>query len=184
MAYEDRQPTGIEERTPAPTGQGMEQQTNANRVKHAWREGSPEEVRDEVRRLVEKGVAAVTGAIRGFTSRAEKDQLPQQAGQAVRDLGETAQSVVKSTGEQASNMRGQLQSTTHELGQTARDVGKTATEETRKTTSEVGSEVQRTAQTAGEQMSEAAEMARKTGDALKEGTQGGGGQSKGGSQQS
>lgn len=139
-----------------PGGAGMTQQgmghggqggPNMQRLKNAWQTGSPDEVRDEVRRMVEKGVAAVAGVVRGFSERAKQEKLPETTGNAIREAGDTARSVVRSTGEQASEMSGDLKKSAQEIGQSAREVGQTATEEARKTTSTVGEEARKTKET-------------------------------------
>jgi hypothetical protein len=58
-----------------------------------FKEASPEEVRERVKETVQKGVAAVAGALKGFTEESKKHDLAKSTKQAIRKAGETARQV-------------------------------------------------------------------------------------------
>jgi hypothetical protein len=58
-----------------------------------FNESSPEEVRDRVKETVQKGVAAVAGAIKGFSEEARRHDLAKTTKQAIQKAGETAREV-------------------------------------------------------------------------------------------
>lgn len=76
-------------------------QSNANK---SYKDQSPEEVKEKVKETVAKGVAAVAGALKGFTEEAKKDDLAgstkeviQRAGETTREIAGTAKSEFQST---------------------------------------------------------------------------------------
>lgn len=67
--------------------------SQANTEKKAYKDASPEEVKDRVKESVAKGVAAVAGALKGFTDEAKKNDLPNATKEVIQKAGETTRSV-------------------------------------------------------------------------------------------
>jgi hypothetical protein len=65
---------------------GMNASTNATG-------DSPEEIKERVKQGVEKRVAAVAGALKGFTDQAEKEGLASATKEAIQKVGETTRAV-------------------------------------------------------------------------------------------
>lgn len=98
-------------------------------LKETFKHGSPEEVKERFKETVAKGVAAVAGALRGFTEESRKDKLPDQTREAIHHAGETARTAVSSTTEEVEKTRQPLKEASQKLGETARDIGSTAKQE-------------------------------------------------------
>ena len=62
-----------------------------------FREASPEEVKHKVKETVQKGVAAVAGALKGFSEEAKKHNLADSTKEAINKAGETTRQVVGTT---------------------------------------------------------------------------------------
>lgn len=106
-------------------------------IKETFRMGSPDEVRDRVKETVAKGVAAVAGALKGFTEETQKNRVAEQTRQAIQQAGDTTRNVVSSTTEQISGMKEPLREAAQKVGSTVRDVGQSAKQEFRQTKSAV-----------------------------------------------
>lgn len=102
-------------------------------IKETFRTGSPDDVRERVKETVAKGVAAVAGALKGFTEETQKNRLADQTREAIQQAGDTTRNVVASTTEQIEGMKEPLREAAHKVGSTVRDVGKSAKDEYRQT---------------------------------------------------
>lgn len=83
-----------------------ESQSNMNAGK-SYKDSSPQEVKEKVKETVAKGVAAVAGALKGFSEEAKSNDLAnstkeaiQKAGETTREIAGTAKSEFQSTKEQ------------------------------------------------------------------------------------
>lgn len=92
----------------------------------SFRDKSPEEVKDTVKDKVAKGVAAVAGALKGFTEEAQKNDLAnstkeaiQKAGDTTRTLASTAKEEYRSTKETIKPSGGSLSSGSSSSGSTS-----------------------------------------------------------------
>lgn len=103
--------------TTSGTGQGA-----SKGMKEAWRSGDAERVKEEAKKLVEKGVAAVAGALKGFTETSQREEMPQQAAGAVREAGETAKQVTSETQSQVSTVGEQAKGLASEVKNQAKSV--------------------------------------------------------------
>ncbi|MEA3201469.1 MAG: hypothetical protein QOE90_2897 [Thermoplasmata archaeon] len=63
----------------------------------SFKDASPEEVKTKVKESVQKGVAAVAGALKGFTDEARKHNLAEATKEAIQKAGETTRQVVGTT---------------------------------------------------------------------------------------
>lgn len=141
--------SGIEDFSSAGTTGGSLNDSTMNNnssksVKETFRTGSPDEVRERVKEMVQKGVAAVAGALKGFTEESQKGKIAEQTRESIKTLGETTREAVSSTTEQVKNMEeplkkagDQIKHTGQTLGSTARDVGSTAKDELNRTRQEM-----------------------------------------------
>lgn len=82
--------------------------SNTNTEKKAYKDSSPEEVKDRMKETVAKGVAAVAGALKGFTEEAKKNDLPNATKEVIQKAGETTRSV-------AGTAKSEFQQTKEEL---------------------------------------------------------------------
>lgn len=98
-------------------------------LKDTFRSGSPEEVRDKVKDTVAKGVAAVAGALRGFSETTKNEDVAGRAKEAIGSAGETASSTISSVAEQAKGLKEPLKDAGQKLSETARDLKDTAKEQ-------------------------------------------------------
>lgn len=98
-------------------------------LKETFRSGSPDDVRDKVKDVVQKGIAAVAGALKGFSEEAEREDLPGTTKSAIQKAGETTRSTVSSATEEAKNLKEPLRQAGHKLSETARDIRGTVKEE-------------------------------------------------------
>lgn len=58
-----------------------------------FKESKPDEIKERVKETVQKGVAAVAGALKGFSEEAKKDDLGRSTKQAIQKAGETTREV-------------------------------------------------------------------------------------------
>lgn len=101
--------------------------TSTNKpFKETFRSGSPEEVRDKVKDTVAKGVAAVAGALRGFTETTKNEDIAGRTKEAISTAGETASSTISNVAEQAKSLKQPLQEAGQKLSETAKDLTQTA----------------------------------------------------------
>lgn len=100
--------------------------THQKSIKEAFRDGSPDEVRDRVKDAVQKGVAAVAGALKGFTEQTQKNDMPGTTKGAIHQAGETTRSTVSSVGEEVKNLKEPLKEAGQKLSGAARDIRSTA----------------------------------------------------------
>lgn len=105
---------------------GSESERNMARMREAWRSGSPNEVREATRNLVEKGVAAVAGALRGFADAAQREKMPDEARKAVHQAGETAKAATSEAQNQASQVGQKAKDLSTEVRRQASDMKKEA----------------------------------------------------------
>jgi hypothetical protein len=61
--------------------------------KTSFKDAKPDEIKERVKETVQKGVAAVAGALKGFSEEAKKDELAQSTKQAIQKAGETTREV-------------------------------------------------------------------------------------------
>lgn len=101
--------------------------------KETFREGTPDDVRDKVKDVVQKGVAAVAGALKGFSEQTQKTDMPGTTKSAIHQAGETTRSTVSSVTEEAKNLKPTLQEAGQKLTDTARGLRSTAKEQAQKT---------------------------------------------------
>jgi hypothetical protein len=59
----------------------------------SFKDSSPEDVKNRVKETVQKGVAAVAGALKGFSEEAKKNDLAGSTKQAIQKAGETTREV-------------------------------------------------------------------------------------------
>lgn len=91
-------------------------------LKETFKSGSPDEVRDKVKEVVEKGVAAVAGALRGFNEKARDEKVAEQTQGALHQAGETARKTISGVTEEAKNLKEPIREASTKLRETARDV--------------------------------------------------------------
>lgn len=109
-------------------------QKSGRSVKETFRSGTPDEVRDKVKEAVEKGVAAVAGALKGFADRTEESKVADTTRNAIHQAGETARSAISSVTEETRGSQEPLREAGQKLRDTARDLKSSAAsqfEETR-----------------------------------------------------
>src|SRR5687768_2344100 len=61
--------------------------------KTSFKDAKPDEIKERVKETVQKGVAAVAGALKGFSEEAKKDHLAESTKQAIQKAGETTREV-------------------------------------------------------------------------------------------
>lgn len=103
------------------TDQGSTGSRNKS-LKDTLKSGSADEVKERVKETVEKGVAAVAGALKGFNEKTESSDLPGETKRAVHQAAETAKSAVSSVSEEARGLKEPLREAGQELSKTARDL--------------------------------------------------------------
>lgn len=69
---------------------------------------SPDEVKESVKEKVAKGLAAVAGALEGFSEQVRKNDLPDTAKNALHEAGETTRKVAKTAKDELSEMKGSI----------------------------------------------------------------------------
>ena len=111
-------------------------QPNAS-LKDTLKSGTPDEVRDRVKDTVEKGVAAVAGALKGFNRETERSKLPEETKGAIHQVAETAKSTVSSLSEEAQGLREPLKEAGQKLSSTAKDITSTLRDQVDETKSAV-----------------------------------------------
>ena len=126
----------MEEKNTDRSSMSSEEGSNAS-FKDTLKSGSPDEVKDRVKDVVEKGVAAVAGALKGFNRGTEKNQLPEEAKGAIHQAAETTKSTVSSVSEGVSGLREPLREAGQKLGETTRDLSSTVREQVDETRSAV-----------------------------------------------
>lgn len=83
-----------------------EKPMRGNRPKSkSYHDSSPEEVKQQVKETVSKGIAAAAGAVEGVADEMENDHLPDTAGKAIEMVGETARRITQTTVEQAKKVK-------------------------------------------------------------------------------
>lgn len=101
---------------------GMSEHKNDKSLRETFKSGSPDDVRDKVKDVVEKGVAAVAGALRGFSEKAENEKISDTTKGALHQAGETARKTVTGVTEEAKNLQPQIKEASQKLRETARGV--------------------------------------------------------------
>lgn len=76
----------------------------------SFRESSPDEVRERVKEAVQKGVAAVAGALKGFSEEAKKHNLAESTKEAIHKAGETTRQVAGTTAKEFQRTKEHLKS--------------------------------------------------------------------------
>lgn len=115
----------------------MPASSNNASLKDTLKTGSPDEVKERVKETVERGIAAVAGALEGFNRGTEKNKLPEQTKGAIHQAAETTKSTVSSVTEEIGGLREPLREAGQKLSQTARDVSGTLREQVDETKSAV-----------------------------------------------
>ena len=118
------------------SNESSQHKSNAS-LKDTFKSGTPDEVRDRVRDTVEKGVAAVAGALKGFNRETERSKLPEETKGAIHQVAETAKSTVSSVTEEAQGLRQPLKEAGQKLSSTAKDLTSTLREQVDETKSAV-----------------------------------------------
>lgn len=112
-------------------------QKNERGFRETFKSGTPDEVRDKVKNVVEKGVAAVAGALRGFSDKAEKEHISESTKGAIHQAGEATRSTVAGVTEEVKNLKEPLRDAGQKLRETARDMKQTVRSEVDSTKSAV-----------------------------------------------
>lgn len=86
-----------------------------------FKEATPEEVKSKVKETVQKGVAAVAGALKGFSEEARKHDLANSTKEAISKAGETTRQVVGTTAQEVQKTKEHVKSSVK--GGTASGVG-------------------------------------------------------------
>lgn len=84
----------------------IEKKGNPSEVKEALESGTPHDVKESVKRIVEKGVSAVAGALKGVADSAERENVAGSAKNALHELGETTKELVKEGQKQIASLKG------------------------------------------------------------------------------
>lgn len=119
-----------EDHTSNMEGSGTEQSKS---MKETFKSGSPDDVRERVKDVVEKGVAAVAGALRGFNKEVERSEIPEQTKGAIHQAAQTTKSTVASVTEEAKGLKEPLREAGQKLGETARELRGTLKDEVDRT---------------------------------------------------
>lgn len=85
-----------------------ESQSNANTEKKSFKDSSPDEIKERVKETVSKGVAAVAGALKGFTEEAKKNDLPNATKEVIQKAGETTRSVAGTAKQEYQSTKAEL----------------------------------------------------------------------------
>ena len=102
-------------------------------IRETFKEGTPDDVRDRVKEAVQKGVAAVAGALKGFTEQSQKTDMPGTTKGAIHQAGETTRSTVSSVSDEVTNLKEPLKEAGQKLSSAAKDLRSTAKEQVDKT---------------------------------------------------
>lgn len=70
---------------------------------------TPEEVKENVKRVVGSGVAAAAGAVEGFNEQMEENHIPEQAAKAVEQAGRTTKEIARTVREQGTEVKNAIQ---------------------------------------------------------------------------
>lgn len=111
------------------SSEGSKSSEHERGLKETFKSGSPDEVRDKVKSAVQKGVAAVAGALRGFSEEAERNRMPEAARDAVHQAGETTRSTIASVSDEARGLKEPLKVAGQQLRETATDLKDTVRSE-------------------------------------------------------
>lgn len=120
------------------SSEGTSKTNKDKSLKETFQSGSPDEVRDKVKGAVEKGVAAVAGALKGFNKETERSDLPEKTKTAVHQAAETTKSAVSSITQEAKGLKEPLRDASAKLRETASDMKSTFRGEIDKTKGAVG----------------------------------------------
>lgn len=107
------------ERIEGTTSYSYEQSGSQGGSSKSFKEASPDEVKHKVKETVQKGVAAVAGALKGFSEEAKKHDLAGSTKEAINKAGETTRQVVGTTAEE-------FQRTKEHVKEKAKGTGSTA----------------------------------------------------------
>ncbi len=90
--------------------------------KEAWARGSPHEVKNEAKRVVEKGVKAISGALAGFSQAMRDERIPDQAKEAVKKAGETTRKIAHATESEIRESREKVKRVAGEVKHTGQEI--------------------------------------------------------------
>lgn len=119
----------------------------SNVPKKAFKDASPDEVREMMKDRVAKGLAAVTGALEGFIERSQRGELADKTRNALQEAGHTTREAIRGTSEQMDKTRqtakesgiaSKAKEAVQKAGETARRVGETAKDEYQQTRDKMG----------------------------------------------
>lgn len=106
---------------------------NDKTFKETFKQGSPDEVRDKVKDVVQKGVAAVAGALKGFADTTQKEDVAGSTKSAIHQAGETTRTTVSSVTDEVKNLREPLKEAGQKLSEAASGIRSTAKEQLQST---------------------------------------------------
>lgn len=82
----------------------------------SFKDASPEDVKNKVKETVQKSVAAVAGALKGFSEEAKKHNLADATKQAIQRAGETTRQVVGTTAKEFQQTKDHVKSAVKKTG--------------------------------------------------------------------
>lgn len=112
---------------------GSSGSSSSRSFRDTMKSGSADEVRQKAKDVVQKGVAAVAGALKGFTEETEKSRIADTSKGAVKSAGETIRHTASAVTEEAHNLKEPLKEAGQKLSETARELGSTAREQVKGT---------------------------------------------------
>ncbi|HUR68973.1 MAG TPA: hypothetical protein VM370_06975 [Candidatus Thermoplasmatota archaeon] len=99
---------------------------NDRTFKETFKSGSPDQVHDKVKDVVQKGVAAVAGALKGFNDKTQEHDIAGSTKSAIRTAGDTARTTIAGVTEEAKNLKEPLMEAGQKLKETAKDLSSAA----------------------------------------------------------
>lgn len=116
-----------------PNYPSIHQTEHPKSFRDTFRDGSPDDVRDKMKDIVAKGVAAVAGALRGFTEESEREDVAGQSRSAIHAAGDTVGKTASTVTEEVKGLQQPLKDAGQKIRETVRDIGQTAKEEVSQT---------------------------------------------------
>jgi phage shock protein A len=101
--------------------------------KEVFKQGSPDDVHKKVKDVVQKGVAAVAGALKGFADQTEKNDVAGTTKSAIQQAGETTRTTVSSVTDEVKSLKEPLKEAGQRLSETAKSLKSTAQEQVQNT---------------------------------------------------